>query len=396
MNNGMMRRILRIIAGMVLLVLLAALALLVTGNGHVLYGLRKTYLIGTTKPDIDDMPYFDTRKIPADRPEPWAASARLNSKPLDAAVLRRMDSLETTAFLVIHRDSVLHESYFRGSSDTVHTNSFSMAKSFTGVLAAIAVEEGYIKSLDQPVGDFIPEFREGQNAGLTVRHLLEMSSGIPFGESYQNMFGYMARAYYGKDLLRETMAYRVERTPGSLWAYEGGNTVLLGMIVERATGRTCSRYFFEKVWSCIGAEHPAYWNLDKAGGMEKTYSGFYATARDFARVGKLFLHRGIWDQDTVLSPGMVAEILRPNGVPDDKGESCTWYGLHWWLGEHRGEPFFACRGLRGQYIIVMPEKDLVIVRIGHYQHEERLRHMPLCMYWYMDAALGLVLNEAKP
>ena len=120
--------------------------------------------------------------------------------------------------------------------------------------------------------------------------------------------------------------------------------------------------------------------------MEKTFSGFYATARDFARIGKLYLHNGVWESDTILSPSFVTECITPNEVPDALGEKCYWYGLHWWLGENQGKKFYACRGLRGQYIIVIPEDNLVVVRLGHDQLKERVRHMTPDMFMYMDIA----------
>lgn len=387
-NRTMIVKWIRRIAVTLLLVLaLAAAGLLITGNGHVLNGIGKTYLLGKTNPDIDDLAFFDTRKMEADHGEPWPVSAETGGRAIDPELIEAMDSMETTAFLVFVHDTLRYERYSMGYTDTTHSNSFSMAKSFLSVAIGIAVREGYIRSLDQPVSDFLPEFADGLNSHLTIRHLLQMSSGIPFGESYANPLGYMAKAYYGKDLLHETLKYRVTKEPGTVWVYEGGNTVLLGMILKKATGKEVSQYFFEKVWSCIGAEHPAYWNLDREQGMEKTFSGFYATARDFARIGTLYKNKGIWaGRDTIVDPEYVALSLSPNLIPDEQGEACYWYGLHWWLGEFEGEPLFSCRGMRGQYIIVLPQSDMVIVRLGHRQSSERVNHMPGDLSLYLKAA----------
>jgi CubicO group peptidase (beta-lactamase class C family) len=385
-----MKWVIRFFLGVAIILLLAAVVLYATGNSHVLNGIGKTYLEGKTSPDIDDMPYFHLRKVTIADPQPWPVSGDMNAFVLAPQAKSAMDTLETTAFLVFHRDTLIWEQYAMGYSDTTHSNSFSMAKSFTAIAIGIAIDEGYIQSLDQKVGDFIPEFAEGRNAALTIRHLLQMASGIPFGESYNNPLGYMARAYYGTDLLEETMKFRVEKDPGSLWVYEGGNTVLLGMILQRATGKTVSQYFAEKVWSCVGAEAPAYWNLDDKDGMEKTYSGFYATARDFARIGKLYAHNGVWDGDTLVNPEFVQACITPSEIPDSTGENCYWYGLHWWMGEYDGHPLFSCRGLRGQYIIVVPSLELMVVRLGHLQSPERVRHMPLDIDLYLGAAVDMI------
>jgi CubicO group peptidase (beta-lactamase class C family) len=385
------RLIKKIFIGLILLIVLAILALVLTGNQHVLSGIRKTYLLGKSQPDIDDMDYFDLREIKNGVPEPWANHSKWGKHSLSDSDRTYLDSMETEAFVVIHRDSLLFEHYASGSDQNSRFNSFSMAKSFTGMLVGIAIEEGYVKSLDQRVGDFIPQFQEGKNAQLSIRHLLQMSSGIPFGESYSSPFGYMARAYYGDDLIKETLKFKVEKDPGTFWIYEGGNTVLLSMVLQKATGKNLSQYFEEKIWSCLGMENSAFWNLDRENGMEKAYSAVYATARDYARIGSLYLHRGIWGNDTLVPPHFVDESLEPNMIPDSNNEKCTWYGFHWWLGKYKGHDMFSCRGLRGQYIVVVPNLELIVVRTGHKQNKERVEHMPTDLFRYLDIASSLVL-----
>jgi CubicO group peptidase (beta-lactamase class C family) len=379
----------KVFIGIGVLLLLAVIALYATGNEHVLNGIGKTYLIGKSKPDIDDMEYFSVSDIKADHPEAWPMHSKYNLGKISQEHSAKVDSMETTALLVFKDDSLLFEQYWNHTDEKTLSNSFSMAKSFTAMLIGKAIQEGYIKSLDEPVSDFLPQFKDGMAASLTIRHLLEMSSGIPFGESYNSPFGYMAKAYYGDDLEKETMRFMVEKTPGTFWTYEGGNTVLLGMILRKATGRTPSEYFFQKIWSCVGAENDAHWNLDHEGGLEKTFSGFYATARDFARIGKLYEHNGVWDSDTLLPQAFVQECITPNNVVDEKGEGCNWYGLHWWLGEHGGDKFFSCRGMRGQYIAVIPDKHIIMVRLGHNQNKERTAHMPPDLFMYLDIAKEL-------
>jgi CubicO group peptidase (beta-lactamase class C family) len=384
-----MKIIKRILLGTLVLLALASLLLLLTGNKHVFNGITKTFLIGKSKPDIDDMHYFSVSNIKADHAESWPFHPRYNKGAIPEELNAINDSMETTAFLVIKNDSLLFEKYRMGYSETTLSNSFSMAKSFTSILVGKAIDEGYIKSIDQQVSDFIPEFKEGKNTLLTIRHLLQMTSGIPFGENYNSPFGYMAKAYYGKNLIQETLKFKVEKDPGTFWVYEGGNSVLLGMIIQKATGRSCSEYFFQKIWSCIDAENDAHWNLDHEGGMEKTFSGFYSTARDFARIGKLYENNGIWGNDTIISPGFVKESLTASGIVDDKNEPCTWYGLHWWLGSYEGQKFFSCRGMRGQYIVVFPEEKLIFVRLGHNQSKVRDNKMPKDLYAYIKIAKAI-------
>lgn len=374
-----------------LAVLMIAIALLyITGNEHILHGLRSTYLIGKSKPDIDDMDYFNVSTIKADKPEPWPQSAQLNKMSLTDQELALHTQYESTAFLVFRNDSLLFEQYFADGSQEARSNTFSMAKSFVSLMIGKAIEEGYIKGVDQKVSDFIPELEQGLGEDLTIKHLLQMTSGIPFGESYGNPFGFMAKAYFGKNLVDETLKFKVTSEPGTGWIYEGGNTILLGMIVARATGRSCSEYFHQKFWSCIGTEKDAYWNLDKPGGMEKVFSGFYATARDYGKIGRLMIHEGVLGSDTVVSPSYMKEAFTPCMVkdisPTGTGEACYWYGYQWWLGEVDGIPFYNCRGLRGQYVVAIPSLNLVMVRLGHTQSSEREKHMPTDMVEWIRMA----------
>ncbi len=377
-----------------ILILIAALlgticlALWASGNIHILYGIRKTYLIGKPTPDIDDMHHFDVRKITASFPKPTEIYSAYNVSGLTQEETAWIDSMGTTALLVYCRDSLLFEHYKEGDESTL-SNSFSMAKSITSVLIGMAIDDGYIGSINDPVGRYLTDYNTGLDTNLTIRHLLEMTSGIPFGESYNSPLGFMAKAYYGRQLEEAVLKYHVQEMPGKKWAYEGGNTQLLGMVLKSATGMTVSDYCALRLWGPLGAEHDAYWNLDHADGLEKTFSGFYATARDFARLGKLFLHDGIVGGDTIINPQWVRKSISPIGTPDEHGELCSWYGWQWWLGEHNDHAFFMMRGLRGQYVVCIPDLDLILVRLGHIQSKERVRHMPADLFRYIDMAIRL-------
>lgn len=387
-----MKVVTRVIFALVGLVLLAAAALWATDNEHILYGVRKTYLVGKKNPDIDDKPYFDVRKVSTGAPSELYISEYYNQLELLPEEQLWSDSMGTTALLIFHKDSLLFEHY-RENSEQALSNSFSMAKSITSILVGIATEEGLIHSIDDKVGSYLEAYQSGMDTMLTIRHLLEMTSGIPFGESYSSPFGYMAKSYYGKDLSAATLKYHVQQEPGTLWAYEGGNTVLLGMILKKATGMPVSEYCSSRLWSRLGAAQDAFWNLDNQDGIEKTFSGFYATARDFSRLGLLYMHNGVWRGDTLISPEWVKASITPHGVLDEKSEPCTWYGMQWWIGNHRDHSFFVCRGLRGQYVVGIPDLDMVVVRLGHTQSKDRLRHMPTDLYRYLDLAMRITQSK---
>ncbi|MFM7103965.1 MAG: serine hydrolase, partial [Flavobacteriales bacterium] len=183
---------------------LAIIALYLTDNSHVLRGVYCTYLRGELRPDIDDMHLFDVRAIAAgNRVE--LPIKQISGEALSADDLRWIEESRSTAFIVLHNDSLVFKKYFNDGGELVYSNSFSIAKSITSLIIGRLLDEEKISNLDVRVGEFIPEY--ANDSVLTIRHLLQMSSGIPFGESYNSPFGYMARAYYCHELRAETMKY---------------------------------------------------------------------------------------------------------------------------------------------------------------------------------------------
>jgi CubicO group peptidase (beta-lactamase class C family) len=354
--------------------------LYLTGNGYLARGIYCTYLHGKIKPDIDDQSFFDTRKI--NRGEAINLPAKLNV--LSNENVAFLNSTESEAFLVFKNDTLVSEWYGNYGADSTHWNSFSMAKSVISLLIGCAIEDGKISSLQDPISKYIP----WSGNDVTLEQLLHMSSGIPFGESYSSPFGYMAKAYYHSDLRAITAPFKVEQTPGSNWSYEGGNTVLLGMALEAATQKKISNYFEEKIWTKIGAASPAYWNLDTENGFEKPFTGVYATAKDFGMLGQCILHHGKVNGEEIIDSTYLAQSFEPWTIQDGKNSVCDWYGLHWWMGEVDGVKFKSARGMRGQYIVIIPEKNMVVVRIGHQQSKERINNMPVDMLTYIRMGLA--------
>jgi len=369
---------------LIILVIYASLAL--TGNGHILEGIPQTYFRGVNKPDIDDLPFSDVREIPVGEAQAWPKSSAYNRFKLSDELLEKHEKYESTAYLIIENDSLLFEQYWGQGGVDILSNSFSMAKSFTAMSIGVAVDKGLFNTSD-PVGNYLPRFKQGLNAELSIKELLQMSSGINFGESYTNPFGYQAKSYYNDDLIGLTKDYLVSKTPGTFWEYQGGNTVILSELLEKETGVRLSHYFGENIWSKIGAEHVAYWGLDDEDGMEKAFSAVYATARDFARIGQLYLNNGHWKGTQILSPDFVQKSLQPCDAPDKDGLPANHYGYQWWLGEFEGEKIFMCVGMRGQYIICQPSKNRVVVRLGHTRPETKVDRLPEDLFWWLGAEL---------
>jgi len=322
--------------------------------------------------DIDDNKIFEQRAIVApQQAQPWPKAAGYNKLTFPEELERLHEELSSVAFVVVKNDSLLYEKYWAGYSDASLSNSFSMAKSIVSMLVGIAIKEGEIKSVEQPVGDFLPEFREGAKAKIRIKDLLRMSSGLNWDESYINPFSMTTESYYGSDLKKVIGRLEAVAEPGKAFEYKSGDTQVLAFVLQSATGKNLSQLVEEKLWRPLGAVHNAEWSVDKPDGMEKAYCCFFSNAPDLARIGKLYLHNGIWNGDIIVPPDYIKASLTPTGLPKaTDGSKVDFYGYQWWLmPDYKKQNIFYARGILGQYVIVIPEKQLIIVRLGKERSE---------------------------
>jgi len=268
------------------------------------------------------------------------------------------------AFFIIYRDTIKYERYFRGyTPDQVHT-SFSMAKSVVSMLVGCAIEDGFLSGVDQAVSEVVPEMKENGWDKVTVEHVLQMTSGMDFNESYVNPFGTAAKFYYGRRLQELTLRLKLDRAPGERFEYVSGNTQLLGLILQRALQakgdqRTLSAYANDKLWSPLGMEFPSSWSVDRKGdGVEKAFCCINAPARDFAKLGSLYLHRGKWRGEQLVP----AAWVQRSTMVDTTNGSAARYQYQWWLPSGEGD--FMAQGILGQFVYVDPAREVVIVRLG--------------------------------
>ena len=344
-------------------------------DSYLIRGINDTYLKGRLNPSIDGYQKFANRKVTTGTPQPWPIAKCYNNQPLPDECLQYFKRTKTIAYIVIRNDSICYEQYWDGYSDTSHTNSFSAAKSIVSILAGIAIKEGKIKSVHQKVRDFIPSFNKGMDSLLTIEDLLTMSSGMGFNEDYLSPFGYPAKAYYGNNLMKTTLSYQVRKEPGKDFNYMSGNSALLGYVVTLATGERLSDYASEKLWQPLGAENAAYWSLDRKDGMEKAFCCFNSNARDFARLGQLYLDSGKWKGKEIVPKDYVIASTTPKLV--------NYYGYNWWItrcGRHY-VPYAS--GLFGQYIYVIPDENMVVVRLGRNMgNEDESYYIGAATYMY--------------
>ncbi len=375
----------RVLLTIIVILVLASLTIVITGHSHLFKAVASTYLVGRTGPSIDEHDIFESRKVEIGAHEPWKIDSLYN-KIYDEKLLNKIEKFNPAAFLVVKHDKLVYEKYWGDYNENSLTNSFSVAKTFIGLLIGIAIDEGKINSVDDPVANYLPEYKD--HPELTIKHLLTMSSGINFDESYKSPFGHMAKAYYGTDIKKLNEDYAITETPGEKWRYVGGNTIILSFILEKATGTKIAEYMSKKVWQPIGAKNDALWSLDKKNGREKAYCCFYSNARDFARIGKLYLNKGLWNNKRIITEKYVdASTCSAYHLKDADGKPVDFYGYQMWMTYYKDMDIFYARGILGQFIVVIPDRQLVIVRLGHERGINLPNHHPSDFYTYVDFAL---------
>lgn len=321
------------------------------------------------------------------------------------------EETRTVGFVVIKNDSILFENYYEDYDRTQISNIFSVSKSITSLMVGIAVDEGYIKSVDDPITDYVPALKEGDSRfqRLTIQHLLDMRSGIDYNESYTNPFKHMAKLYYGKDQLGQIEKMTFLYEPGTVHRYQSVCTSLLGIAVEKSTGKELGAYLEEKVWKPMGMENSASWSVDdNKHRSTKAYCCLNTTAIDLAKIARLYLNMGNWNGQQIVSKEWIIASTTPN--LENEGYQNQWYGVDGvsrvdgkvltypdslsaeaaakekeylthivykkGAGDWRiyyGTNNYYALGILGQHIYVDPDQKLIIVRLGEKWDENYFR-----------------------
>ena len=326
---------------------------------------------------------FPVRVVPpASQPFHFPVSANPFAPPekfeLNDSTITTKDFLDftlTDALLVIRHDTIVYEYYGNNFTADDHHISWSMAKSVVSALFGIAIHEGKIKSIEQSVTEYLPEFKGTGYDHVRIKDVLQMSSGVGFNEDYGDFnsdINVMGRYFaLGMPMEDFSKTLKREREPGTYNHYVSINTQVLGMILVRATGKSITDYMNEKLWSQIGAEDEAFWIVDKIG-MEFALGGLNAIARDYAKVGQLFLDSGRWQGKQVVPEEWVRASVTPDAphlMPGKRSSAAhkDGYGFQWWIPDGAKDEFNA-QGIYDQFIYVDPDKDVVIVKLSSNYH----------------------------
>ncbi|WP_447951515.1 serine hydrolase domain-containing protein [Chryseobacterium koreense] len=346
----------------------ASLALLIAlaysfGYDYLFKGIRETYLRGETGSSISDGTYFPSHIIAKGESRPWENDSLYNKKPLPKDLVEVLSQSKTVSFLVIKNGKLLHEEYWNGHSKTTKTNSFSMAKAVNVMLLGKAIEDQKIKGLNEKYSDFYKNYEHVEfGKDLTLGDLAKMEAGLDWKENYRNPFLPNAKAYYGRSLAEAVFLRGFKEKPGTQFEYQSGASQLLGFAIRRAVNKSIAEYASEKLWKPLGMEQNADWTVDE-NGMEKTFCCIQSNSRDYAKLGQLFLDDGKVGNQQIMNPTFLEVMRTPtklsNGV----------YGMGLWINNDATIKHYYFRGLYGQYIIIIPDKKMVVVRTGTYKDE---------------------------
>jgi len=305
--------------------------------------------------------YFEQQ--PINLPKSYAYQGEY--KQLDTFLKRS----QTTALVVLHNDTLTHESYYKGSDANDKRISWSVAKSFLSAIFGVAVEKGAIKDIEDSVTDYVPELIGSGYEGVSIKNVLQMSSGVGFNEDYSkfssdiNRFGRTVALGGSFDAFAASLDN--EREQGTFLHYVSIDTHVLGMVLRKATGETVADYFNQHLWSKIQPEASTYYTTDDEG-EPMVLGGLNMRTRDYAKFGKLYMDNGKWKGEQVIPEAWVKSSITPDAAhlepgKRDSSDLILGYGYQWWIPENADQEFMAL-GIYGQFIYVNQKAKVVIVK----------------------------------
>ena len=338
-----------------------------------------------------------TFRFPVGKRADWIDTTHFPNTPHPCEYMTYLEAFSkessTQGLLVIHNDSIVYERYWGDFSADRMATIFSISKSITSLMCGIAVDDGYIHSIDDPVTDYLPELKKKDPRWqrLTIRHLLDMRSGLDFDDTYDvNWEGLknlnaMARLNYGHDIQKQIQGLRFRCEPGTKFRYESMTSAILGVVIERASGKRFADYLSERVWKPLGMEHPAVVNIDsRKHDNAHAFGGISTTIHDLAKIGRLYLNGGIWNGKRIVSE----EWIRQTADCDTSyhGYHFNWYNINYDGYIRLENSGYYALGICEQVLYVNPYKNLIMVRIGRSNNGNT--RIPVLFeqmsYWWKD------------
>jgi CubicO group peptidase (beta-lactamase class C family) len=332
---------------------------------------------------------FNATRIPAStepfvfpsQPEVLPASFAVNGETL--LVKDFLADSGTTGLLVLKDGVIKAEQYYLGNAADKQHISFSVAKSFISALLGIAIEDGLISSIEQPITDYVPELKGSGYDGVRIKDILQMSSGVKFNEDYGDFNSDINRfsraTAFGTSLDEFSASLVREKEPGTYNHYVSIDTQVLGMLLTRVTGKPLSDYLQDKIWQPLGMEYQAFW-LEDDEGMELALGGLNVSLRDYAKLGWLYLNKGKWGDAQIVPEQWVIDSITPDaphvmpGKNNPASSSSFGYGYQWWIPLGADDEF-AAQGIYHQFIYVDPDQHTVIVKTSaNHKYNDKSQH----------------------
>lgn len=334
-------------------------AVFISGYGYIFKAFAINLKKGPLTPSTDDEEKFPSRIIENFHPEPWKKDPAYNKANLSETLLKELKKTRASSLLVVHNRKLIREYYWKDHNSSSLMNSFSMAKGVLSILVGCAIDDGYIESEDQLISSVFPQYKESKfGKFLTFRHLMTMQAGLDWEEEYHHPFAENSRQYFVSDLTEQTFGIEMKEMPGEKYEYQSVAAQLLGLALRKATGKELAHYLSEKIWKPLGMEHPAKWSTDEKG-VEKAFCCIHATPRDFAKIGQLIMQNGNWEGKQLISKEYCERLLTPTKINDA-------FCFTIWADDESDLKSRFFYGFLGQFIIMIPEKNMVIVKTGFY------------------------------
>ncbi|KMQ68944.1 hypothetical protein ACM39_06590 [Chryseobacterium sp. FH2] len=330
-----------------------------SGYGYIFKAVAINLKKGPITPSSDDEERFPSHTVPTLHPKSWEKDTCYNRTAISERLAKDLEKTRASSLIVIHDNKLVHEQYWKDHHAASLMNSFSMAKGILAILVGCAIDDGYLQSEDQLISSVFPCYKNSRYGKfLTFRHLMTMQAGMDWKEEYHHPFAENSKQYFIDDLSKQAFDIKIKEMPGEKYKYQSIAAQLLGLALRKATGKKLAVYLSEKLWNPMGMEFPAKWSIDKKG-MEKAFCCIHATPRDFAKIGQLIMQKGNWNGKQLISKDYCKKLLTPTKANDA-------FCFTLWANDENEIKYRFFYGFLGQFIIIIPEKKMVIVKTGFY------------------------------
>jgi len=341
----------------------ASAVIYLSGFGYLFKAVAKNLKKGPLTPSTDDVHKFPFHEVAHQNKQPWKKNIAYNTLPLSQTILKDLQKTRTSSLIIVEDGELIHEQYWKDHNSDSLLNSFSMAKGILSLLVGFALQDGFLISEDQLVSSVFPKFAESEYGKfLTVSHLMTMQAAFDWEEEYHHPFSENSKQYFIDDLAALALNVDLKEMPGTKYEYQSVAPQLLGLILIKVTGLNLADYLSEKLWKPLGMESSAKWSTDEKG-VEKAFCCIHATAKDFAKIGQLLMQNGTWNDKQILASEFCRKLLTPTLQNPA-------FGFNVWLHGNHSMPYYFFYGFLGQFIIIIPEKKMVIVKTGLYNRLE--------------------------